>query len=455
MKHLFAFIAILLSLNVYAQEIKYQKSYAEALVSADKTNKPLFVNILPPIPNSIGIQQLKSAITKEVADLYNKEFVSYQAMPTDAAMSTIISKTHPTIFPYYIFLDSKGGLVYTSNGMLTRPDKFKEMAGKALDLINSGKTPNYYDQRDKANMLTKEQLKEYITMRQSLNMFDNAALIEKYVDFLQIKDLENYNELLFILNAGPNYTGKAYKLAYTNVKIIDSIFKTESLNVREALNNRIILNTRNEAIKTKDIRMAQNIAQFAAGTWSNNYQEGNKANIRQMLAYYKGVNDTTRYYQQAGYFYDQYYLNITTDSAQRLQVQQLEKLRAAALANQPAASTVLPAGVQQTIVVKLNPAKSLEVANVLNNAAYEFYTMGTRSTNNLIKALVWSRRSIELVSEASYYDTMAHIMYRLGFYDEAILNQNKAVEMASKQANLPGRLENLKAELNKMKTRQL
>jgi hypothetical protein len=410
---------------------------------------------MPPVPDLPGTQQLKSTITKEAATLYNKEFINFQALITDPSIRAITAKTNPTIFPYYVFLDSNGGIVYTSNGMLTRPGNFKDMAEKAIDLIKSGKTPNYYEQLDKANMLSKEQLKEYIILRQGLNMFDNAALIEKYIDLVSVKDLDNYQEVLFILKAGPNAAGKAYKLAYTNIKIVDSIFKTEPLTVREALNNRIITNTRNEAIKTKNINMAQSVAQFAARSWGNNYQEANKANARQMLVYYRGINDTTRYYQQAGYFYDQYYLNITADSARRLQTQQLDKLRATAQANVPNVAGSLQGEMQKIVTIQLSPDKGMEVANVLNNAAYDFYVMGTRNTANLIKALVWSRRSIELKPEAGYYDTMAHIMYRLNFYDEAILNQNKAIEIASKQPNTPGRIESLKAELNKMKTREL
>lgn len=390
---------------------------------------------------------------KELVDLYNKEFVNYQAVITDTSVNTIVAKFHPTVFPFYIFFDSHGGPIYKSGANNIIQDRFRTMANRALELLSSGKTYNHYDRLDKANMLNKEQIREYIVLRQSLDMYDNALLIEKYVDLLQIKDLDDYSEILFVLNAGPHFTGKAYKLAYTNSKIIDSIFKTEPLDIRVALNAHMINNSRNEAIRTKNLSMAQTVAQFASKTWNNNYQEANKTNTKEMLMYYKGVKDTTRYFQQAGFFYDTYYLNITTDSARRLQAEQMAKIRTTAQ-NSILNSGVLPPGATLQ-VVQLSPAKTLEVANVLNNAAYEFYTMGTHNPTHLTKALIWSRRSIQLNPEAAYYDTMAHIMYRLGFYDEAILNQNKAVEMASKQANLPGRLENLKAELNKMKTRQL
>ncbi|WP_262711254.1 hypothetical protein [Pedobacter hiemivivus] len=40
-------------------------------------------------------------------------------------------------------------------------------------------------------------------------------------------------------------------------------------------------------------------------------------------------------------------------------------------------------------------------------------------------------------------------------YDEALLNQNKAIEMLSKQKNSNDRLSTLKAEAEKMKQRKL
>ena len=188
-------------------------------------------------------------------------------------------------------------------------------------------------------------------------------------------------------------------------------------------------------------------------SWGANYQEASKASSREMLNYYTAVNYSTRYFKQAWYFFDNYYLNITTDSARRLQAEQMANMRTAA---QNSITNNGQSAITGTLqFVQLSSAKSMEVANVLNNAAYEFYTMGTHNPVHLTKALIWSRRSIQLNPQSGYYDTMAHIMYRLGFYDEALLNQNKAIDLAGKENNMPGRMDNLKAELNKMKAHQL
>ena len=53
-----------------------------------------------------------------------------------------------------------------------------------------------------------------------------------------------------------------------------------------------------------------------------------------------------------------------------------------------------------------------------------------KNTFYLTKAILWSKRYIELNPVAGYYDTLSHLLYRLGFYSEAESTQQKAVELA-------------------------
>ena len=84
-----------------------------------------------------------------------------------------------------------------------------------------------YDSAYAAGNYSNSFLKNYISKRQQAGFTDNANLIEKYVDSLNIIDLNNYGVVLFILKAGPLADGRAFKLAYINKNITDSIFKTE------------------------------------------------------------------------------------------------------------------------------------------------------------------------------------------------------------------------------------
>ena len=115
-----------------------------------------------------------------------------------------------------------------------------------------------------------------------------------------------------------------------------------------------------------------------------------------------------------------------------------------------------PAAIKTTYSYsKVSVMQTNEVANTLNNAAWDFYILGTNNIHYLSKALLWSKRAIEISPTAEYYDTIAHIFYRMRLYDEALLNQAKAIELLSKQNNGKDRLTRFKAEAEKMKQRQL
>lgn len=79
-------------------------------------------------------------------------------------------------------------------------------------------------------------------------------------------------------------------------------------------------------------------------------------------------------------------------------------------------------------------------------------TTGKKSPNHLTKAMLWSKRSVALKPTSAYYDTLAHILYRLGFYAEAESTQVEAIECAKSEKR---DYKNLQAELIKIKTKAL
>jgi hypothetical protein len=456
-KHLLYLILLLSANSIYAQEINYQKNYRDALSLADKSNKPLFIMITPPVDPPAQYANYNSINSKTVTDFYNKKFISYRARLNDTSIAALRNQFKLTIFPAYLFLDARGQIVFKTGGNYTAPEKYLEIAKQALTRIESGKTITGFEKLDKENKLTREQLKEYILLKEDLELFNNAALADKYIRFLTIAELDNYDEILFVLKTGPYAYGTAYNLLYTNRKIVDSVYKREPLELRKAINNRIITNTRAEAIKSKNANMAQNVASFTSSTWGTNYLEAQRSSISEMLYYYKTVKDTAKYYPQAAYYYDRFYLSVSVDSAKKLQAKALETMREATKANITRINALGNPRVNNSgrfTGVTVTPA-NYDVANTLNNAAYDFYTLGTHNIQNLVKAMIWSKRAIELQPIAGYYDTFAHIMYRMNLYEEAVLNQAKAVELAAAQPTQLSNLEHLQAELAKMKERKL
>ena len=434
----------------YSQHIHYQKTFNSALIQAAKSNKLLLLTIsAPELPQYAA---LKSALTSpEIIKLYNKNFINYRINYTDSAAVPLIKKYKTTKYPAYLFLDSLGNLVFKDAGSSASAARYVSMNDQAVAAQISGRTLTNYIAGYQPNKNNRVFLKDYIALREELGYYDNAELAEQYAHTLSAKDFQNYQTVLFIMEAGPLAYGHAYTLCYTNKNITDSIYKYEPPALRTLINNRIITNTINNAITNKNIATAQQAIRFTAATWAKtNLKNGIIASNRRMLDYYLGIQDTASYYRQAPFFYNYYYMNISVDSAAKIDQEILRNARAATItyANTPPESTIGSA--EQTNEMVKGPLAH-RVSNILNNGAYSFYIMNTRNQTYLVNALLWSKRAIELYPGYHNYDTLAHILYRLGLFDEALSIQTQAVKLAIKDKAPDNEIKHFKTEQHKIK----
>ncbi|WP_129714336.1 hypothetical protein [Pedobacter sp. SYP-B3415] len=316
-------------------------------------------------------------------------------------------------------------------------DKYHKMIDTAL-AVASLKPMSVYDAEYAAGKLDSAGLRQYIERRRALGISDNAALIESYVTHLRISDFNKYDQVLFILEAGPLTDSKAYQLANTNRAITKSIFEKEPLARRVAINNAIINNTMSSAIRHRNLGRAHSAANFTRITWSSDMRKGSQQQALKMLQYYSGVNDTASYLRHATYYYDDYYMKVGADSVKKAA---REREQRSNYKTKPDTVYKIVEGKKvmqlQWMVSKAMPRPDDPgvFAAELNNAAYRFFETGTRNVNHLSKAMIWSKRAIELspVENETFYDTLAALLYRLGFYAEAESTQNLAVSIAGKK----------------------
>lgn len=439
-------VTLIFSVSLQSQKIRYESSFERAKNLAQQQQRPLaiLITIQPPVytPNFMDGLNNESVIEK-----FNSSFINYKADRADTAASGKIIKEYKIYrFPSFIFFDKKGGFMFTDIAFLSRPQALLDIADKAIAATKE-KSLADYDSAYFAGNNNTTFLKEYILRRESTGITDNADIIEKYVSGLKVSDLYNYQEVLFILKAGPIVDGNAYKLARINKYLIDSIFKTEPLADRVAMNNATIANTMNSAIANKNFERAIAGANFTRGTWTNNRVEGQKNWSLKIIQYYLGVKDTSKYLQQASLFYDQYYMRISADS-----VRKRDSLNYAVTkdnAKEIASMRINDTTVRRTFSFVYPKDR---YATELNDGAWNFYLIAGNKSDYLIKAMLWSRRTIELSPKPSFYDTYAHLLYKLKFYDEAESMQKKAVE-SGKAAKID--IKRYQEEYEKIKNRIL
>lgn len=390
-------------------------------------------------------------------------FIVYETNGGDSAIRSIISTYRINSFPTFLFMHANQDVFHRDFGFSPTTHKYLAMLDLALTKSKE-KSISTLEKEYLDNKSDYAILKKLIELKKKNGITNNAELIEQYVKGLRISDFQDYQTVLFILEAGPYIDGDAYKLAHTNRKIVDSIFKKEPYQLRVNLNNYMISNTMLNAVKTKNARQAQSVASFSRNSWSGDYFKGNKSYGSQMLYYYSAVKDTTNYLRSAVQHYDTYYMNISADSIKKVE----EKERQAMLErNKPVFATTPPISKEKMdSILKSNPkivrrtesvitsSSSTSYASELNNIAYRFYQTGTKNMNYLTKAMIWSKRAIELNPTWGFYDTLAHLYYAMGIYNEALATQKTASDMAKAENQTEGFLRSQEA-YEKMKNRTL
>jgi len=470
MKSIFAFVvSILLSCTSFAQELNSSNSLKSALEQSAQSNKPVLLIINTPNglkadnPSALAIANFKSALkNEEVIKKINDFSIVYQTTLLDTSIRSVMRQANIKIFPAYVFLRSDKEVFFSEFANSNDKAKYLSMIDKAM-LAYKEKPISALEKEYEADKTNNVLLKKLIDARKKVGITNNADLIEQYASNLKIGDFSNYQNVLYILEAGPYVDGTAYKLAYTNRKITDSLYKKEPLQKRVAINNAIISNTMLAAAKNKNAAKAYAGANFARSTWSGDYRAGDKAYNNQLLWYYSTIKDTATYLKTASYFYDNHYMNISADSIKKMEnrnhqanikssfpqtaeKKMVSKERIDSLMKLPGVKKVTQE------IVAVTTTSSVNYANELNNAAWKFYEIGTKNINYLSKAMIWSRRSIELNPIPGYYDTLAHILYRMGYYEEAVKTQETAIQKAKEAKNSTT---NLETELKKIKAKSL
>ncbi|MEJ7778961.1 MAG: hypothetical protein WKF68_05170 [Daejeonella sp.] len=438
------FILLLCSFNSWSQKIKYEDSIEKAERLSMVQNKVLciLITMQPPAHVTNFLSGLKdpAVVTK-----FNENFINYTIDRADTISRKIIRKYKVVGFPAFIFVDSKGGLMFKKFGSMP-PPILLSMADEAI-AAGKGKSLIDFEKQYASGDRSTGFMRDYINKRISAGITSNAELIEQYTNNLYIKDLDNYGQVLFILKAGPLADGRAYSLAHSNKKIIDSIFKTELFDVRVNINNRIIENTMASAVAAKNITRAYASANYLRNSWNSDRLQGQKNHSRKMLQYHQQVKDTSNYLRAAGQHYDQYYMNISVDSIRRLDQKTAEREKSRV--NEQAARDMPPGGGIRSVSYAF---PSSTFAMELNNGAYSIFESGTKNAVFLSKAMLWSKRSIELSPNSASYDTLSHLLYRLGFYTESETTQVKALELARTEKQ---NVKHLQDEFVKIKNRTL
>lgn len=405
------------------------QTWDEASKKAQKEKKLIFIEFEDTKCeqcNEVAARGLSSSLLKEK---FAQNFVSIKINLETEEGRKIGAKFNVEHGPVAVFADPNGNVLNKFLGSTDAGFKYAEEADIALKR-RSGKQLSDYEKEYNAGARSPKFLEEYISKRFDAKL-PVDELLDQYVGKLTVDSLQNLRIVKFIYSQGPTVDSRAYTLFQTKEsrKVVDSLYKTVPWSEAVDINNRIIGNSFQKAVKNKDHGLAFEAANFSARTFGEDFQRGNLYQNRNLIKFYYELKDTAQYRRSVIDLLEFNHMRLTADSLKKMD----EKDARARMSTNSKSGSMVP----QTI--NFAPASQFYHMD-LNEHAWRFYEMFS-DAENLERALKWSYQSQEFfntlnkntgnpmrLGNPAYIDTYAQILYKLGRKDEAIQWQTKAVE---------------------------
>ncbi|HVZ25332.1 MAG TPA: hypothetical protein VG842_04730 [Sediminibacterium sp.] len=282
--------------------------------------------------------------------------------------------------------------------------------------------------------------------RQQLGI-NTDELTEELIEKAGADSAKSISFLQLIARQSPIIGSNTEKYMYQNPSVFQTAWYLLPLQERTAINTTIQAKSMQKAIRDKDRESAQKIALATGRT----YAEQSAAAIAissSMLNFYKGIKDTADLLDLAVDYYDRYWMTISVDSV--LQVDSLNMIRALKQATPyPRSSVPMETGKIQMKRIVFAPSAQ-RYARELNNGAWTLLQF-THDSTYLHKACTWITRALLFFEDPTYYDTYAQLLYNTGNRKDAIIQEEKAINLQIAR-KIPGTefsktLEKMKANL--------
>jgi hypothetical protein len=438
-------------------------SLRQVQAQARQQQKPLLVLVAPPppptnLPKAMQKSRTQSGLNEpEVVKALNQDFLVKEIRFNSHEGAPLVRQYTITSYPTYLYFAPDGTLLYRRFGNASSSAPYLKDIAAARQALADPHNLSYYQAEYERGNRDADFLRQYLVKRQQLGQVVESDLLDSYADQLPAKAFDRAADVQFILELGPVVGSRAFRLSHLNGKLIDSLYRVLPLAQRQAMNNRMIGRTMSQAIATRNQNMAQEGANFARSTWTNNPLRGARVYESNMLDFYRLTKDTTNYLRQSSWFYERYYMNISTDSARKAlaanEAQQKEQAasRQRLLANGGRPPGLAPGSPTMVATTIRRGGPAPDFVNELNTGAWNVYLTGTHNRDYLSRAVQWSKRTVDLTPRAAYYDTLAHLLYRLRFFAEAEAMQQQAIAHAAPEGMSSKQFEQ---ELTKMRKHQ-
>lgn len=425
-RKIFLFFSIVITNSIFGQ-----RTFTNLIADSKKSQKPILVNInIPqrePALSPIDVIDMSINVCYDggCIERIPKNFEVENYLTTDDNGKNLISKLNLHNFPITLVFDTNGDLITKCNTfMFGNEDKIKTL----LPIFTSKSTADQLKQIElKMYSASVGELKNYMTIKDSLTMTD-TDMIDLFVQKATEKDYDKKTQNLLLkfthfVNSPAEYQILENLNKFSKNYIEEDYKEIQQFNLQE------------------DYRLSLFATLFYAYRTNND----------------KLFNDKIKEAKNSP---------IKSDQIDEV-IQNVSFLYYKATKRPEELFAIIKPKIDKEILefIKKPGDKfaKMTLAENLNNAAYTYYEAGGKDENNLLTALSWSKKSINLVfNKPEYLDSYAHLLYVTGDKKGAIMNQKQAFTLVrnlyKSQMSDPQIKEfvgNFELELKKMETGKL
>ena len=427
MKKLVLSVVILcgFTMSLLAQGIQFREgSWKEILEIAKKENKLVFVDNYTSWCGPCKKMVSEIFPLKEVGDFYNANFICYK-LDCEKGDGVEVAKTYQIMsFPTYLYVDGNGKLFYRS-GAYMPAEKFIEEGKIALAEFSDKRTIEEWEALYAKKKNNASFVKGYIAKRNRAKL-DNADIFDQYVSIEKEKNLMDSTFLkeLFDYENKLNAGGTCADFIMKNWDRIREVTGMQDQKMAEILGYSMGSYSYRRAVKEKNEERFNSYLKVMA--FLNGKLGVNVANeeVKSRSGYYAAIDDKPRFEELAEKHADILF-EEEKDCLKRDQEKYMQFLQglikdASGLASQTPeqlAFTIQFAGINESASLAFNFRDlAANVARLSDDQKL------------LNKAMTWALEAITLFGNFTCYETLAEVLYKMGYQKEALWQIEKALD---------------------------
>ena len=410
------------TISLFAQGIEFREgSWKEMLALAKQENRLIFVDNYTSWCGPCKQMAKEIFPLKEVGDFYNKHFICYK-LDCEKGDGVEVAKTYQiNSFPTYLFVDGDGKLFYRSGGYMPL-DKFIAEGETALEEFADKRTIEEWNVLYERKKNNASFVKDYIIKR-NRSKLDNADILDQYVSIEKEKNLLTPDFLTSLLDGNVNAWGACADFIMSRWDTIRSITQKDDRQMAQLLQYSVGRYSYSKAVREKNEEHFNAFLRVNGLLVKKLGLNAEHEAIKAYSRFYADTDNRAKFEEMAGQHAD-----ILFEEEKGV-LQRDNNAFHEYLKNMIAAPDNIASMTPESLAFSLQFA-AINESSSLSFAFRDLAADVAKLSDNrelLTQAMAWAMEAIILFDNFTNYETLAEVLFKMGYKKEALRQMEKAL----------------------------